>query len=59
MSSFDEWQQEVAFLADRIRQLRALRESQKHLLFISAHLQEHIERLEARMDELTRQCRAS
>lgn len=47
----DQW--EMAFLAERISQLRSLQQSQKHLPFVSVHLQEHIDKLQARIDELS------
>ncbi len=59
MASSEELQQEVAFLADRIEQLRTLQESQKHLRFVAIHLQEHIDKLQARIDELDGLQRAS
>ena len=57
--SLAEDQQELAFLTERIAQLRNLQHSQKHLPFVSVHLQEHIDKLQARIDELGELRRAS
>jgi len=54
MPSSSQLQQEIASVAERIRQLRELQHSQKHLPFIAAHIQEHIDRLETKMHELLR-----
>jgi hypothetical protein len=48
----NEIQQEVEFLSERIQQLRLLQQSQKHLHFITVHLQEHIDKLQKRICEL-------
>ena len=59
MGSKEEAQREIKLLAHRIEQLRELQRSQKHLSFIGAHLQEHIDKLQARIDEILRLRRAS
>ena len=43
---------EMARLADRIEELRDLQRGQKHLPFIVAHLEEHIEKLRRRIEQL-------
>lgn len=52
MASNDDLQREITVLAERIRRLRALQHSQQHLPFVANHLQEHIDKLEARISEL-------
>jgi len=52
-------QQEIEFLTDRIQQLRALQRSQKHLSFVTAHLQDHIDKLQARILEIASYQKAS
>lgn len=59
MGFSDDRPQELALLAERIRHLRSLQQSQKHLAFVSVHLQEHIDRLQTRIDELLLKQRAS
>jgi hypothetical protein len=59
MASLDETQQEIDFLAERIEQLRALQYSQRHLHFVTVHLQDHIEKLQNRVRELAREKKAS
>ena len=51
--------QEVKFLAERIQQLRQLQRSQKHLTFITIHIQDHIEKLQARLHELVAERKVS
>ena len=53
MGFSEDHQQEMAFLAERIRQLLRLQQSQKHLPFVSVHLQEHIDKLQARIDQIS------
>lgn len=43
---------EIARLSERIAELRSLQQGQKHLPFITSHLQEHIEKLQQRIDTL-------
>lgn len=43
---------EIARLSGRVTELRSLQERQKHLPFITSHLQEHIEKLEERIADL-------
>jgi len=45
-------EQEVARLTARIEELRALQRGQKHLPFITSHLEEHIAKLEQQLAEL-------
>jgi hypothetical protein len=59
MTSIDEIRQEIDFLAERIEQLRALQQSQRHLHFVTVHLQDHIEKLQARLRDLMVERRAS
>lgn len=46
---------EIARLSRRITELRSLQQGQKHLPFITSHLEEHIQKLEQRIAELRRQ----
>lgn len=48
----DEIREEVEFLSERIQQLRLLQQDQKHLHFVSVHLQQHIDKLQKRICEL-------
>jgi len=50
-----EIEMEVARLAERISELRNLQLGQKHLPFIVSHIEEHIEKIRQRIDELRRQ----
>jgi hypothetical protein len=59
MGSTEEVQREIQLLAQRIEQLRELQRSQKHLPFVGVHLEEHIDKLQARIDEMLRLPRAS
>ena len=43
---------EIARLSERIAELRSLQQGQKHLPFITSHLQEHIEKLQQRIETL-------
>ena len=43
---------EIARLTDRIAELRSLQQGQKHLPFITSHLEEHIRTLEQRVADL-------
>jgi len=43
---------EIARLSERITELRSLQKGQKHLPFITSHLQEHIDKLQQRIDTL-------
>ena len=43
---------EIARLSERIAELRSLQQGQKHLPFITSHLQEHIDKLQQRIDSL-------
>jgi len=44
---------EIARLSERIAELRSLQQGQKHLPFITSHLQEHIDKLQQRIVELS------
>ena len=46
---------EIARLSERIAELRSLQQGQKHLPFITSHLQEHIEKLQQRISDLRSQ----
>ncbi len=43
---------EIARLSERIEELRSLQKGQRHLAFISSHLQEHIDKLQQKIAEL-------
>jgi predicted nucleic acid-binding Zn-ribbon protein len=43
---------EIARLNERIEELRSLQNGQKHLPFITSHLQEHIDQLKQRVAAL-------
>ncbi len=43
---------EVARLVERIEELRDLQRGQRHLPFIVTHIEEYIEKLRRRLDEL-------
>jgi hypothetical protein len=59
MDSNDEQEREIEFLVQRIEQLRKLQLTQKHLPFIGVHLAEHIDKLQARIDDIMRLRQAS
>jgi hypothetical protein len=59
MDSKEGHEREIELLAQRIEQLRELQQRQKHLPFVGVHLGEHIEKLQARIDEILRLRRAS
>ena len=46
---------EVTRLADRIAELKTLQVGQKHLPFIVSHLEDHIQKLQRRIEELQQQ----
>lgn len=46
---------EIARLSERIAELRSLQQGQKHLPFITSHLQEPIEKLQQRISDLRSQ----
>jgi len=47
---------EVSRLAERIAELKMLQVGQKHLPFVVSSLEEHIQKLQGRLEELQRQC---
>jgi len=46
---------EIARLSERIAELRSLQQGQKHLPFITTHLQEHIDKLQQRIAALRKE----
>ena len=50
--TIQEIETEIARLSERIAELRSLQQGQKHLPFITSHLQEHIEKLQQRIADL-------
>lgn len=46
---------EVSRLSERIAELRSLQLGQKHLPFIVSHLEDHIQKLQRRIEELQKQ----
>lgn len=56
MTDMHEIEIEVSRLAERIAELKSLQRGQKHLPFIVSHLEDHIQKLERRIQELQKQC---
>ena len=54
-----EIESEVTRLAERIAELKSLQLGQKHLPFIVSHLEDHIQKLQRRIEELLRQSAGS
>jgi peptidoglycan hydrolase CwlO-like protein len=50
--SKQEIESEIARLDERITELRSLQNAQKHLPFITCHIQEHIDKLQQRIADL-------
>jgi len=48
----DEIQMEIARLSERVSELRMLQHGQRHLPFVTSHLEEHIKKLQQRISEL-------
>ncbi len=55
MMDAHEVQIEVSRLAERIAELKSLQKGQKHLPFIVSHLEDHIQKLQRRIEELQKQ----
>jgi len=52
--NIQEIEAEIARLNERIADLRSLQNGQKHLPFITSHLQEHIDKLQQQVADLRR-----